>query len=74
MLIIAPITVARGIRHEPSSFAQTLGSWIRIALEAYMSLFVYSVFVLLCVCVCVWVAALRRANPPSKESYRLCIV
>jgi hypothetical protein len=29
---------------------------------------VYSVFVLFCV----WVAALRRADPPSKESYRLC--
>jgi hypothetical protein len=29
---------------------------------------VYSVFVLSCV----YVAALRRADPPSKESYRLC--
>jgi hypothetical protein len=29
---------------------------------------VYSVFVLSCV----QVAALRRADPPSKESYRLC--
>jgi hypothetical protein len=30
---------------------------------------------LFCVCVvlCVWVAALRRADPLSKESYRLCI-
>jgi hypothetical protein len=32
-----------------------------------------------CVCLfrgvlsCVYVAALRRADPPSKESYRLCI-
>jgi hypothetical protein len=31
--------------------------------------YVYSVFVLSCV----WVAALRRADPPSKEYYRLCI-
>jgi hypothetical protein len=30
---------------------------------------VYFVFVLFCV----YVAALRRADPPSKESYRLCI-
>jgi hypothetical protein len=30
----------------------------------YMSLCVYSV--------CVQVAALRRADPPSKESYQLC--
>jgi hypothetical protein len=30
---------------------------------------VYSVFVMSCM----WVAATRRAHPPSKESYRLCI-
>jgi hypothetical protein len=35
---------------------------------AWMSVYVYSVFVLSCV----WVAVLRRADPPSKESYRLC--
>jgi hypothetical protein len=34
-----------------------------------MSVYAYSVFVLFCV----YVAALRRADPPSKESYRLCI-
>jgi hypothetical protein len=33
-----------------------------------MSVCVYSVFVLLSV----QVAALRRADPPSKDSYRLC--
>jgi hypothetical protein len=33
-----------------------------------MSVCVYSVFVLSCV----QVAALGRADPPSKESYRLC--
>jgi hypothetical protein len=32
-----------------------------------MSVYFYSVFVLSCV----QVAALRRADPPSKESYRL---
>jgi hypothetical protein len=34
-----------------------------------MSVCVYTVFLLSCV----QVAALRRADPPSKESYRLCI-
>jgi hypothetical protein len=33
-----------------------------------MSVCLYSVFVLSCV----QVEALRRADPPSKESYRLC--
>jgi hypothetical protein len=39
----------RGLRHELTSPAQTLGSWVRILLEARMSVFVYSVFVLSCV-------------------------
>jgi hypothetical protein len=38
-------------------------------LEAWMSTYVYSVFVLCCV----QVATLRRADLPSKVSYRLCI-
>jgi hypothetical protein len=58
----------RSLKHELSSPAQTLGSWLRIALEALMSACVYSLFVLFCVPV----AALRRADPTSKESYRLC--
>jgi hypothetical protein len=58
----------RGLRHELSSPAQTLGSWVRIPLEAWMSVCVYSAFVLSCV----QVAALRRDNSLSKESYRLC--
>jgi hypothetical protein len=53
----------RGLRHELSSFAQTLGSWVRIPLEAWMSVCVYSTFVLSCV----QVAALRRVDPPSQE-------
>jgi hypothetical protein len=39
----------RGLRHEPSSPARTLGSWVRITLETWMSVCVYSVFVLYCV-------------------------
>jgi hypothetical protein len=59
----------RGLRHEPSSPARTLGSCVRIPLKAWMSVCVYSVFVLFCMLV----AALRRAHPQSKESYWLCI-
>jgi hypothetical protein len=39
----------RGLRHELSSPTPTLGSWVRISLEAGMSVCVYCVFVLLCV-------------------------
>jgi hypothetical protein len=39
----------RGLRHEMSSPAWTLGSWVRIPLEAWMFVYVYSVFVLSCV-------------------------
>jgi hypothetical protein len=52
-----------GLRHELSSPAQTLGLWVRVPLEACMSVFVLS---------CVQVAALRRADSPSSESYRVC--
>jgi hypothetical protein len=38
-----------GLRHEVSSPAETLGSWVRIPLEALMFVCVYSVFVLPCV-------------------------
>jgi hypothetical protein len=38
----------RGIRCEPSSLARTLGSWVPIPLEAWMSVCVYSVSVLFC--------------------------
>jgi hypothetical protein len=54
----------RRLRQELSSLARTLGSWVGIPLEAWMSVCVYSVFVLFCV----YVAALRRADPLSKES------
>jgi hypothetical protein len=36
----------RGLRHELSSLARTLRSWAQIPLEAWMSVCVYSVFVL----------------------------
>jgi hypothetical protein len=49
-----------GLRHELSSLVRTLGSWVQILLKAWMSVCVYSVFVLFCV----YVAALRWAEPP----------
>jgi hypothetical protein len=58
----------RGLKHELSSPAQTLGSWFRIPHKAWMSVCISTVFVMSCV----EVAALRRADPPSKVSYRLC--
>jgi hypothetical protein len=39
----------RGLRHEPFWTARTVGTWIRIPLEAWMSVCVYSVYVVLCV-------------------------
>jgi hypothetical protein len=39
----------RGLRHELSSPPQTLGSWVRIALKAWMSVCIYSVCVVMCV-------------------------
>jgi hypothetical protein len=56
----------RGLMLELSSLARTLESWVWIPLEAWMSVCICSVFVLFCV----QVAALRRADPPFKESYR----
>jgi hypothetical protein len=63
----------RGLRHVLSSPAQTLGSWVPIPIKAWMSVCVYSVFVLFCVCrqrLCDWL------NPgqgvlPTTDSYRL---
>jgi hypothetical protein len=43
------------------------GKWVRIPLKAWMSVCAFILFVLSCV----WVAVLRRADPPSKEPYRL---
>jgi hypothetical protein len=48
-----PITVAARSR------VRTLESWVRIPLKVWMSVWVYSVFVLFCV----WLAALWRAHP-----------
>jgi hypothetical protein len=38
----------RGLRHELSSLARTRGSWVRIQFKAWMSVWVYSMFVLFC--------------------------
>jgi hypothetical protein len=55
-----------GLRHELSSLAQILGPWVRIPLEALMSVCVYSVSVLSRA----QVAALRRADPrPRNHTY-----
>jgi hypothetical protein len=58
----------RGLRHELSSLARTLGSWVRIPLKIWMSVCAF----ILCLCCPVQVAALRRVDHSSKESYRLC--
>jgi hypothetical protein len=39
----------RSLRHELSSLARTLGSWVRIPLKAWMYVCVYSMFVSFCV-------------------------
>jgi hypothetical protein len=52
-----------GLTHEISSPAQTLGSWFRNLLEAWVYICAF-----LCLCL-VW--ALRRADPPSKDTYQL---
>jgi hypothetical protein len=38
-----PSQSPRGLRHELSSPARTLGSWVRILQEAWMSVYVYIV-------------------------------
>jgi hypothetical protein len=56
-----------GLRHELSSLARTLGSWVRIPVEAWMSVFAF----ILCV-LCIG-RDLATADPLSKGSYRPCI-
>jgi hypothetical protein len=51
---------SRGLRHEMSSLSRTLGSWVRIPLEALVSAFIMRV---------VLVAALRRADSPFMQSH-----
>jgi hypothetical protein len=58
----------RGLRHELSSLARKLGSWVRIPLKAWMSVCPFILFVLFCV----QVEALWWADHSSKDSYRLC--
>jgi hypothetical protein len=60
---------SRRLKHEPSSPSRKLGSWVRIPLEAWMS-----VCDLFCVCVVLPVGiGLATDWSPSKESYRLCV-
>jgi hypothetical protein len=59
----------QGLKYEPCLPVRTLGSWTLIPLEAWMFVCVYSVFSLFCL----YVSIFRRADPPPKESYRLCI-
>jgi hypothetical protein len=49
LLYLLANTVTARSKHEPSSPARTLGSWVRIPLEAWMSVCVYCVFALSCV-------------------------
>jgi hypothetical protein len=60
----APITAAARSKAW-AVFALSMGSWVRISLKAWMFMCVYSMLS------CVYVEALRRAYPLSKESYRL---
>jgi hypothetical protein len=48
------------LRQEPSSSARTLVSWVRISLRAWMSVCVYSVFMLFFVG-----SGLETGDPPS---------
>jgi hypothetical protein len=59
---------ARVLRHEPSSPARILGSWVRIPLEAWMSVRVHSVFVLSSVG-----SGLATGWYPVQGVLRLCI-
>jgi hypothetical protein len=56
-----------GLRHELSSLARKLGSWVRIPHSAWMSVCAFILYL----CCSVYVAALRRADHSSKVSW-LC--
>jgi hypothetical protein len=51
----------RSIRYELSSLARTLGSWVRIPLEAWISVCVHCVYVVLCV-----VSGLEKGWSPAQ--------
>jgi hypothetical protein len=42
----SPSQWPRGLRHKLSSLTRTLGSWVRIPLKAWLSVCIYSMFVL----------------------------
>jgi hypothetical protein len=62
-IIIRPLQWPRGLGYVMSSPDRTLESWVRIPPMAWMFAFI--------LCCPAYVAALRRADPPSNESYRL---
>jgi hypothetical protein len=67
-VIHTPPAMVSSLRHELPSLARKPGPWVRHPLTAWM----FSVCVVCAFsCVCVQVEALRRADHPSKESYRL---
>jgi hypothetical protein len=69
LIILTKLRGNRDFAYAACMASRTVESWVRIPLEAWMSVYVYSMFVLFCL----KVDALRRAEPLSKESYRLCI-
>jgi hypothetical protein len=72
----------RGLRHELSSLARKLRSWVRIPLKTWMSVWVYCVCVVLCVgsgLVTVWSPVLgvlpsvyRLRNPRAVKVHEGC--
>jgi hypothetical protein len=56
----------RGLRHKLPWFSRILEPCVRIRLEVLMSV------IIMCIVLCVG-SAFQRADPPSKESYQLCI-
>jgi hypothetical protein len=67
-LQIWPLSIAYIVSGR-SKLASTLGSWVRITLKTWTFMCIYSMFVSFYV----YAEALQRADPPSKEIYRLCI-
>jgi hypothetical protein len=70
-IYVLPVTVAERST-ACTVFARKLEPWVRIPLRAWM----FNVCVCVCVflCFCTGREALRRADHPSKESYRLSLI
>jgi hypothetical protein len=63
--LLSMIADHSGLRHELTSFARSVRSWVPIPLKACVCVCLF------CLCCPVYVAALRRAGPPFKQSYWL---